>query len=327
MSSAAHPRVLVTGGAGFIGSHLTEQLVARGERVRVLDNLFRGRRKNLQAVADAIDFIEGDVADSAVLEEACDGVDTVFHLASINGTRHFYELPQKILTASAQGMMHFQRIFAARPIRQFVYASSSEIYGVPTQYPTLETHPVLIPDLQNPRWSYAVSKIYGEMMALHTLSPYAAQVVILRYHNVYGPRMGWEHVVSELLGQMQRSDEVVIQGQGNASRSFCFVTDAVEQTLMAARAAPGAVNIFNVGSPDEITIDELVGYLERALGRTYPRRYVPFPQAGTMRRQPDLTALAKLGPVPLNVSLDEGLRRTLQWTAHERAAVLQEASR
>ena len=157
-------RILVTGGAGFIGSHLTEELVLNGYEVRVLDNFFRGKRENLASCLSRIELIEGDVTNPAVMKKAVYGVDTVFHLAAINGTSYFYEIPGQVFESSIRAMTNLVDALSGSNVERVIYASSAEVYGFPQQFPTTEDHPLMVPDQTNPRWSYGGSKIAGELM-------------------------------------------------------------------------------------------------------------------------------------------------------------------
>lgn len=306
-------RVLVTGGAGFIGSHLVEELVRRSYKVRVLDNFFRGKSRNSASCACEVKLVVGDITDPDVVKRAMDGVDTIFHLASINGTSYFYEIPDKVLECGIRGMLNLMDALAGSDVERVIYASSAEVYGIPYQFPTPEDHPLSVPNPRNPRWTYGGSKILGELMLLHQAPTLQVTPVILRYHNCYGPRMGWNHVISEFLYRMLTGAPFTIQGTGDETRSFCYVSDAVAASILAATLPAAAGEIFNVGNPYEISINELVSILEEITGIQVERQFVPFPQAGTPRRIPSITKSERLlGYVP-RVSLRDGLICTYKW--------------
>lgn len=313
-------KVLVTGGAGFIGSHVTEELVRRGYQVRVLDNFFRGSRANLAGFASDVDIIEGDCADLDTMRRAVAGIDTVFHLASVNGTEYFYKIPSKILDSSIRSMLNLLDALAGANVERVIYASTAEVYGIPQQFPTPEDHPLVVPDPRNPRWSYSGSKIIGEILLLNNAARLNITPVILRYHNTYGTRMGWKHVMSEFLYRMLTGAPFTIQGTGEETRSFCYVSDSVEMSLRAATYHEAAGEIFNIGNPAEISINNLVSILEDITGIHVERQYIPFPQSGTPRRVPDITKMRNLLRYSPEVSLHDGLMRTYEWSREALAA-------
>ncbi len=312
--------VLVTGGAGFIGSHTAEALVREGYNVRVLDNFFRGSRDNLQGFDSDLEVIEGDCADPDAMKRALAGIDTVFHLASVNGTEYFYKIPGKILDSGIRSMLNLIDALARADVERVLYASTAEVYGIPQQFPTPEDHPLVVPDPHNPRWSYSGSKIIGEILLLNNAAHMNITPIILRYHNTYGTRMGWKHVMSEFLYRMLTGTPFTIQGTGQETRSFCYVTDSVEMSLRAATYPEAAGEIFNIGNPAEISINNLVTILEEITGIHVERQYIPFPQSGTPRRVPDITkARTILGFTP-QVELRDGLMHTYEWCREALAA-------
>lgn len=306
-------RVLVTGGAGFIGSHVTRELVRRGYQVRVLDNFFRGSRKNLEGFESDVEIIEGDCVDLETMKHAVAGRDTVYHLASVNGTEYFYKIPAKILDSGIRGMLNLIQALAGAGVERVIYASSAEVYGIPHQFPTPEEHPLVVPDPYNPRWSYSGTKIIGELLLLNHASNLGVAPVILRYHNSYGPYMGWKHVVSEFLYRMITGAPFTILGTGEETRSFCYISDTVEGSILAGAHPAAANEIFNIGNPSEISINNLVSTLEEITGISVKREYVPFPQSGTPRRVPDITKSERLLGFKTKISLYDGLIPTYKW--------------
>jgi nucleoside-diphosphate-sugar epimerase len=201
-------------------------------------------------------------------------------------------------------------------VRRIVFSSSSEVYGIPSEFPTTERAPLVVPDPTNPRWSYAASKIAGELVVVHTALRHSFEYVILRYHNVYGPAMGWDHVVPQFITRLIRDEEFTVQGDGSQRRAFCYVDDAVPPTAAAVTEAEAANGIFNVGNPgEEHSIDELVAALGRVSGRTIRPRYVSFERAGADRRLPDVSRAERVLGLRPSVTLEEGLRRTYDWYA------------
>ncbi|WP_029460242.1 NAD-dependent epimerase/dehydratase family protein [Solidesulfovibrio alcoholivorans] len=312
-------RVLVTGGTGFIGSALVKGLVARGYAVRVLDDDSRGRTGRLADVADAIEMVAADIRDEAAVRKATAGMDAVYHLAFVNGTRFFYEKPALVLDVGVRGALSTLAAVLAEGTPRYILASSSEVYQTPQHVPTDETEGMRIPDPKNPRYSYAGGKLISELLTLNYLRGTATEGVIFRPHNVYGPDMGFEHVIPDLVrkicaatsGLSRSQGEIAIQGSGAETRAFCYVDTAVDQIILAGeRGAPG--EIYHVGRSEELSILELAKALGRALGVEIIVRPGPAPAGGTPRRCPDVSRIAALGPAA-DVSLEEGLARTAAW--------------
>ena len=307
-------KVLVTGGRGFIGARLVVELLARGTDVCVLDDGSRGGA----ALPGDVEALDRDVRNADAVRAACRGVDAVVHLAAVQGTRTFYEIPDTVLDVNLRGVLNVAQACAAEEVQRLVFSSSSEVYGIPDRFPTPESAPLVVPDPTNPRWSYGASKIAGELVVTHTARRHGFESVILRYHNVYGPAMGWDHVVPQFLSRLIRNEEFTVQGDGSQRRAFCYVDDAIVPTSAALTAEAAANGIFNIGNPaEEHSINDLIAALERVTGRTIRPRYVPFEHAGTDRRLPDVSrAEHALGLRPV-ITLEEGLRRTYDWYARQ----------
>jgi nucleoside-diphosphate-sugar epimerase len=305
-------KVLVTGGRGFIGARLVRDLIAKAIEVRVVDDASRGGAE----LPTDVEVLNGDVRDQALVRAACQGVDAVAHLAAVQGTGNFYEIPDVVLDVNLRGVLNVAQACASEGVRRLVFSSSSEVYGIPVDFPTGESAPLIVPDPTNPRWSYGASKIAGELVVVHTAQRRGFEYVILRYHNVYGPAMGWDHVVPQFISRLLNNEEFTVQGDGSQRRAFCYVDDAVPPTAAALTAPEAANGIFNVGNPvEEHSINELVAALERVSGTTIRPRYVPFEGAGTKRRLPDVSRAEEvLGLRPI-FALEEGLRRTYDWYA------------
>jgi dTDP-glucose 4,6-dehydratase/UDP-glucose 4-epimerase len=307
-------KVLVTGGRGFIGARLVLDLLAEGVDVRVLDDGSRGGAE-LPAEVDALD---GDVRDAETVQATCRGVDAVVHLAAVQGTRNFYKFPDAVLDVNLRGVLNVAQGCAAEDVQRLVFSSSSEAYGIPSEFPTPESAPLVVPDPTNPRWSYAASKIAGELVVTHTARRHGFEYAILRYHNVYGPAMGWDHVIPEFISRLVRDEEFTVQGDGSQRRAFCYVDDAVTPTRAALTVDAAANGIFNVGNPaEEHSINDLIALLEGVTGRTIHPRYVPFEQAGTDRRVPDVSRAERALGLRPTVTLEDGLRRTYDWYAEQ----------
>jgi dTDP-glucose 4,6-dehydratase/UDP-glucose 4-epimerase len=305
-------KILVTGGRGFIGARLVDHLVSQGADVRVLDDGSRGRAE----LPPEVEALEGDVRDAEVVRAACRGVDAVAHFAAVQGTRNFYELPDVVLDVNLRGVLNVAQACAAEEVSRLVFSSSSEVYGIPAEFPTPESAPLVVPDPANPRWSYSASKIAGELVVVHAARRHGFEYVILRYHNVYGPAMGYDHVVPQFISRLLNGEEFTVQGDGTQRRAFCYVDDVVGPTATALAVAKAANHIFNIGNPAaEHSVNELVAALERVGGRAITPRYVPFEQGGTDRRLPDVRQAQLILGLRPTVMLEEGLRRTYDWYA------------
>lgn len=307
--------VTVTGGAGFIGSALVTRLVADDHEVTVFDNVSRGNLNNLDHVLKEIQFVQGDVRDNSEFADAVGCPDVLYHLAAINGTKNFYERPNAVLDTNVVGVKHAVELAAERGISRLILSSSSEVYGSPNTFPTPESHPLQVMDSENPRFSYAGSKILGEQYVVNGADTHGFDYTIVRPHNIYGPAMGFDHVVPEFIEQIVTDKPFTIYGDGEQTRSFCYIDDAIDAFVSAGFESAAVNEIFNVGTQDEISINELAERLFDIADVDPGIEYVDSVEleGSTPRRQPDISAAReKLGYEP-TVSLDEGLRRTFDW--------------
>jgi nucleoside-diphosphate-sugar epimerase len=313
------PKVLVTGGSGFIGSALVKALVKSGAKVRVLDDNSRGRPRRLADVEKDIEFIGGDVRNPDAVERAAQGMDEVHHLAFVNGTEFFYSQPDLVLDVGVRGMLNVIDACRKHHIGNLILASSSEVYQTPPHVPTAEDAPLSIPDPLNPRYSYGGGKLISELMAINYGRKYFERVLIFRPHNVYGPDMGFEHVVPQFalrvkkLGPQQPGGRLRfdIQGTGEETRSFCFIDDLIAG-VMVMRQHGEHLGIYHIGTTEEVTIADLarrIADLADSEIEIVPGKLQP---GGAMRRCPDISKLAKLGFAP-RVPLNDGLEPTVDW--------------
>jgi len=312
-------RILVTGGSGFVGSGLVKALVKAGHKVRVLDDNSRGSPRRLAEVANDIEFVAGDIRDAAQVERAAQGMDEVDHLAFVNGTEFFYSQPDLVLDVGVRGMVNVIDACRKHGIGTLVLASSSEVYQTPPKVPTDETAPLAIPDPLNPRYSYGGGKLISELMAINYGRKHFDRVLVFRPHNVYGPDMGWEHVVPQLALRLNAAAKAQpsgtlrldIQGTGKETRSFCFIDDLVAG-VMVMREKGEHLGIYHVGTMEEVTVADLAHRIAGIYGREITLVAGKLAPGGTARRCPDISKLAKLGYKP-RVPLSEGLRPTLDW--------------
>ena len=310
--------ILVTGGSGFIGSALVKALVKEGHRVRVLDDNSRGAPRRLKDVEHDIEFVAGDIRDGDVVRKAVSGMHEVCHLAFVNGTEFFYSAPELVLDVGVKGMINVIDACQAEGVGSLTLASSSEVYQTPPHVPTDERAPLIVPDPSNPRYSYGGGKIISELLAINYGRKHFERVLIFRPHNVYGPDMGWEHVIPQFALRMsaakkQGSGRVSfkLQGDGSQTRSFCHVDDLVAG-VMAMRAKGDHLGIYHVGTREEVTIADLATRVASHAGCDIELIAEPAPIGGTMRRCPDISKLEHLGYRP-RVPLSQGLPVTLDW--------------
>ncbi len=299
--------VLVTGGAGFIGSHLVDALLARGARVRVLDDLSSGRRENLAA---AVELVEGDIRDARACREACSGVAFVFHQAALGSVPRSIADPATTVAVNVSGTANVLAAARDAKVRRVVYASSSSVYG--------DTRSILKREGEEgrPISPYAASKVMNEELAEVFGRCYGLETVGLRYFNVYGPRQTPEGPYAAVLPRFFRAclagEAPVIYGDGAQSRDFTFVEDAVEANLLAAGApAEACGRAYNVALGERTTVAELAERVREAVGSGLPARHEPPRPGDVPHSQADPAAAeARLG-FRARTGLREGLERTL----------------
>src|SRR5439155_13840743 len=247
-------RYLVTGASGFIGSALVRALVKSGHKVRALDNESRGPRHRLNDIESLIEWIDADVRDAATVARAVQGVDAVCHLAAVNGTEFFYTRPDLVLEVAVKGMMNVLDACIGQGVGELFVASSSEVYQTPPEVPTDETVPLSIPDPLNPRYSYGGGKIISELLTINCGRKNLRRAVIFRPHNVYGPDMGWEHVIPqltlrmhELSGESKGTVVLPIEGSAKETRSFVFIDDLIAGLMLVLEKGEHLA-IYNIGT-------------------------------------------------------------------------------
>ena len=304
---------LVTGGAGFIGSHIAAALMASGARVRVLDDLSTGHRENIEEIGGDLDFIEGSVADEALLKKVLDGVEVVFHEAAIPSVPRSVEDPQKTHIASVDGT--FSLLLAARDnrVRRVVYAASSSAYG---DQPTLPKSEKMLPDPLSP---YAVAKLVGEYYCQVFARCYPPmETVSLRYFNVFGPRQdpgsAYSGVVSLFISALLSGKQPVIYGDGEQSRDFTYIDNVVAANLSAASSKEASGKVINVANGERITLNALLSELKELTGKHDVTADYQEARVGDVRHSlADNTLAREFLGYEVKVGLREGLQRTIDW--------------
>jgi UDP-glucose 4-epimerase len=316
-------RVLITGGAGFIGAHLAQSYLAEGCRVDLLDNLSRGQRDDTLTSILAMpgaNLVERDLIAPGALDGLESDYDTIVHLAAIVGVANVNRQPYSVLRKNVDLLSAILALAARqRDLKRLVFASTSEVYAGTAEagdlpIPTPEDVQIVLPDLAGPRSSYLMSKLYGEAMCRHAGVPFT----IIRPHNVYGPRMGLAHVVPEL---MQRATQAPDGGRltvhsPDHCRAFCYVSDAVTLIKRLAAAPQAQGGVFNIGNQmQEIAMADLAKDITQIVGRRLKVEHGADTPGSPRRRCPDMTrSIAAAGFEP-RVSLDQGLRETYAWYA------------
>ncbi|HXX43452.1 MAG TPA: SDR family oxidoreductase [Candidatus Acidoferrales bacterium] len=304
-------RYLVTGGAGFIGSNIVDELVRRGHEVIVLDDLSTGAERNLVGVRAKLEFRAGSIVDLAAVQSACRGVDYVLHLAARTSVPKSVVDPIETNRVNIDGTLNV--LVAARDakVRRVVYAASSSAYGEPPTQPKSETMPA------EPISPYGVTKYVGELYAQVFGRVYGLENASVRYFNVFGPRQDptsqYSGVLSRFMLAAIREEPLTIYGDGEQSRDFTYVENVVDETLRACNASGASGKVFNGGTGARITLNQVVKLLEKIVGKKLQVKYDP-PRAGDIRDSQADIALAKkvLGYAP-RVMFEEGLTRTWEW--------------
>lgn len=302
---------LVTGGAGFIGSHIAEALVRRGDAVRVLDNLSTGFRSNLEHLGDRVEFVEGDLLDYRLLEELVDGVDCVFHQAALASVPRSVERPLDTHAACATGTLNLLDAARRAGVRRLVYAASSSAYG---DQPYSSKREIDLPDPISP---YGAAKLAGEYYCRAFQATYGFETVAIRYFNVFGPRQDpgspYSAVIPLFITAILSGRRPVVYGDGYQSRDFTYVANVVHANLLAADAEGVAGRVFNAAGGRSITLLELLGAINDVLGTQVEPEFAP-PRPGDIRESMADISMARtvLGYEP-QVDFLDGLRRSIDY--------------
>jgi UDP-glucose 4-epimerase len=306
---------LVTGGAGFIGSSIVRALLKRGDKVRVIDNFFSGKRENLADVASDVDLQEGDIRDDAALERALAGVELVFHEAAIPSVPRSLVDPISSNEVNATGTLKVLHHAKKAGVRRVVYAASSSAYGDTPTLPKLES---MRPAPLSP---YAVSKLAGEHYCQVYAGAYELETVCLRYFNVFGPRQDpaseYAAVIPRFITAALAGGGVTIYGDGTQSRDFCFIDNTVEANLLAgsAPAAKASGHVVNVACGEATSLNQVVEILSGVMGKKIPITYEPGRVGDVKHSLADVTEAHERLGYKGAISFGDGLRRCVDWYA------------
>ncbi|MGA7744062.1 MAG: SDR family oxidoreductase [Polyangia bacterium] len=310
-------RIVITGGAGFIGSALARALVARGDDVLVLDNFSSGKRENLKDVSTGLAVVEGDILDASVLDRAFAGADVVFHEAAIPSVPRSLAAPLASHNANATGTLNVLEAARRCQVRRVVYAGSSSAYGEPPSLPVVES---MAPAPLSP---YAASKLAGEHYCRVYARVFGVQAVILRYFNVFGPRQDpnsqYAAVIPRFITAALQGQPATVFGDGEQSRDFCFIDNVVEANLRAADADGVSGKIFNIACGTGTSLNRVLALLGESLARPIAARHEPA-RAGDVRHSlADIAQAKAMLGYTAAVDFPTGLQRTLAWFRQQRS--------
>jgi len=299
-------KILITGGTGFIGSHLARHL-SKNNDVTICDNNFRGK---VDEFVKDIAYIECDLTKEDEYEKL-GKYDYVYHFAAINGTSNFYEMPYQVLEINTLININFIKWCKKTGVKKVLYTSSSEVYAstVDKEIPTKEDVTVSINNVYNPRWSYAGSKILGELMFINS----GLNFSIVRPHNIYGPRMGYNHVIPEVINRVLLKENPFKVYGGNQTRSFCYVDDAILMLESIMNSEHSNRKIINIGVNDEISIRDLVYKIFSIFDYKSEILNLNFKDGSVDRRSPNIELMCNITNITKFTSIQEGLEKTCKW--------------
>jgi nucleoside-diphosphate-sugar epimerase len=310
---------LITGGAGFIGSHIASGLVKAGARVRIIDDLSTGYRENLEEIGGDVDFVLGSLADESALRKAIEDVELVFHEAAIPSVPRSVENPRQTHRASVDST--FSLLMASRDsgVKRVIYAASSSAYG---DQPTLPKTETMLPQPLSP---YAVAKLVGEYYCQVFTRVYGLETVSLRYFNVFGPRQDpssqYSGVISRFISALLSDQQPVIYGDGEQSRDFTYIDNVVAANLKAVDTTKGIGQVINIANGERITLNQLLGQLKRLTGMNNAQADYRDPRKGDVRDSlADISRAREMLDFAPQVDLQTGLKLTMDWWKNSRFA-------
>ena len=319
-------KVLITGGAGFIGYHLAKRLIKSGHKVVIADDFFRGKNdtyiKEL-VEKDSVQIIKVDLTKKSSWKKIGSGYDYVYHLASINGTKLFYEIPHEVLRIGIETTLNVLDWFTTKNKKldaKILYTSSNEAYAGALEsfnqlpLPTPEDVPLVINNPYNPRWSYGGQKLIGELLFINYAQMYNFRMVIVRPHNFYGPRAGGSHVIPEIIRRIEKKEDPFIIYGVDETRSFCYIDDAVEAMQVVMESNKTDQNTYHIGTSVETSIKNLVTEIFK-ISKWHPKVIEERKSAvgSVKRRVPDVSKIKKHTNWKSTTKLFNGLKHTVDW--------------
>jgi nucleoside-diphosphate-sugar epimerase len=313
-------KVLVTGGAGFIGSNLAERLIEEGAKVTIIDNFITGFKENLEELKGDFEFIEGDLNDDVALKKAIEDVEIVFHQAALPSVPRSVDNPTETHEACANGTFNLLVKAKENKVRRFIYAASSSAYGNQKTLPKVET---MLPEPLSP---YAAAKLVGEHYCSVFNKVYGLETVSLRYFNVFGPRQNpssyYSGVISRFIDALMSGKTPVIFGDGEQSRDFTFVANVVNANIKAAQTTTGFGEVINTANGERVTLNELLETLKKITGKTeITADYQPERKGDVKHSQADNSKARELYGYEKLVDLEDGLQKTIDWWKLSRFAI------
>jgi len=304
-------RIMVTGGAGFIGSHIAAALTAQGDEVVVFDDLSTGHERNIEAIGGKVEFVRGSVVDAKALASAMKGCDHVYHEAALASVPRSIENPQANNEANVTGTLNVCVAAKDAGVKRLVYAASSSAYGDSPSLPKVETMPTI------PKSPYAIAKLAGEHYVSNFATVYGMETLAIRYFNVFGPRQDpdspYAAVIPLFIDALLDGRPPTIHGDGEQSRDFTYIDNVVEANLKALTAPKLSGEVVNVALGDRTSLNQLYGWLQEILGIDMAAEHGPERAGDVKHSQADITRAVELLGYETKVSVAEGLKRTVEW--------------
>lgn len=310
-------KCLVTGGAGFIGSNLADELIKQGAKVRILDNLVTGFRENLEEINGDFEFVEGDLNDAEIVKKALEGIEIVFHQAALPSVPRSIDNPLETHNACVNGTFNLLLKSKETGVKRVVYAASSSAYGNQQTLPKVET---MNPEPLSP---YAAAKLMGEYYAQVFTNVYGLETLCLRYFNVFGPRQNpsshYSGVISRFVDALLGNKIPIIYGDGETSRDFTYVANVVNANINAAQTSKGIGQVMNVANGERITLNELLEVLKKITGKPDVQADYQPERAGDVKHsQADINRAKDWIDYQKIIGLEEGLQKTIDWWKQSR---------
>jgi len=321
--------ILVTGGGGFIAFYISQFLANEGNKVTIIDNFTRNQPDEaFKALLekDNVTLINADMTQRDFYSQMDSHYDEIYHLAAINGTKYFYSMPYEVLRVNIMALMNLLEWVNETNCGKFIFTSSSEAYaGTITTFgndydfvPTKEDIPLSINDIFNERFSYGGSKLIGELLTINYFKKVSVPYSIIRYHNIFGPRMGFEHVIPEFCKRIFDNEAPFKIFGGDNTRAFCYIDDAVQATVAVMRNASCNGEVIHVGnSKEEVAIADLAKLMLDIAGKNTALKIENAPDGSVQRRCPDTTKLHKTTGFEAHISLKEGVAKSMEWYLNE----------